>query len=107
MRGGGAGGRLELEDMARARLGLRFDSVDPNQPMLDLAVQREQSAGVAGYRVALHGGYVQTAPAGGCLTALRVCWLFAVCGTSSVYHGGVTLWDTVLRKQLSQDAHMQ
>lgn len=60
----GAGGGLELEDMARAHLGWRFDGVDPSQPMLDLAAQRLQSAGVPGDRVALHHGYVQSAPAG-------------------------------------------
>ncbi|RZJ09672.1 MAG: class I SAM-dependent methyltransferase [Acidovorax sp.] len=60
----GAGGGLELEDMARAHPGWRFDGVDPSQPMLDLAAQRLQSAGVSGDRVALHHGYVQGAPAG-------------------------------------------
>jgi|GEM_PF-24300 len=60
----GAGGGLELEDMARAHPGWRFDGVDPSQPMLDLAAQRLQSAGVPGDRVALHHGYVQSAPAG-------------------------------------------
>ena len=59
----GAGGGLELEDMARAHSGWRFDGVDPSQPMLDLAAQRLQSAGVPGDRVALHHGYVQSAPA--------------------------------------------
>ncbi len=60
----GAGGGLELEDIARAHPGWRFDGVDPSQPMLDLAAQRMQSAGVTGNRVALHHGYVQSAPAG-------------------------------------------
>ncbi|MBU0748415.1 MAG: class I SAM-dependent methyltransferase [Gammaproteobacteria bacterium] len=66
----GAGGGLELEDMALAHPGWRFDGVDPSQPMLDLAAQRLQRAGVAGVagvagdRVALHHGYVQSAPAG-------------------------------------------
>ncbi|MBY0409661.1 MAG: class I SAM-dependent methyltransferase [Burkholderiaceae bacterium] len=60
----GAGGGLELEDMAQAHPGWRFDGVDPSQPMLDLAVQRLQSAGVSNDRVALHHGYVQSAPAG-------------------------------------------
>jgi len=50
----GAGGGLELEDMALAHPGWRFDGVDPSQPMLDLAAQRLQSAGVPGDRVALH-----------------------------------------------------
>ena len=53
----GAGGGLELEDMALAHPGWRFDGVDPSQPMLDLAAQRLQSAGVPGDRVALHGGH--------------------------------------------------
>jgi len=60
----GAGGGLELEDMALAHPGWRFDGVDPSQPMLDLAAQRLGSAGVSGDRVALHHGYVQSAPAG-------------------------------------------
>ena len=61
----GAGGGLELEDMALAHPGWRFDGVDPSQPMLDLAAQRLQGAGVSGNdRVALHHGYVQSAPAG-------------------------------------------
>lgn len=60
----GAGGGLELEDMALAHPGWHFDGVDPSQPMLDLAGQRLQSAGVEGERVALHHGYVQSAPAG-------------------------------------------
>lgn len=54
----------ELEDIALAPPGWRFDGVDPSQPMLDLAAQRLQSAGVPGDRVALHYGYVQDAPAG-------------------------------------------
>ena len=60
----GAGGGLELEDMALAHPGWRFDGVDPSQPMLDLAAQRLQSAGVSDDRAALHHGYVQSAPAG-------------------------------------------
>lgn len=60
----GAGGGLELEDMALAHPGWRFDGVDPSQPMLDLAAQRLQCAGVPRDRVALHHGYVQSAPAG-------------------------------------------
>ena len=59
----GAGGGLELEDMARAHPGWRFDGVDPSLPMLDLAAQRLQSAGVSD-RVALHHGYMQSAPDG-------------------------------------------
>lgn len=60
----GAGGGPELEDMALAHPGWSFDGVDPSQPMLDLAAQRLQSAGVPGDRVALHHGYVHSAPAG-------------------------------------------
>ena len=60
----GAGGGLELEDMALAHPGWRFDGVDPSQPMLDLAAQRLQSAGVSNDRVALHHGFVQSAPDG-------------------------------------------
>ncbi len=61
----GAGGGLELQDMALAHPGWRLDGVDPSQPMLDLAAHRLQSAGVAGdRRVALHHGYVHSAPAG-------------------------------------------
>ncbi len=41
----GAGGGLELEDMALAHPGWRFDGVDPSQPMLDLAVQRRKALG--------------------------------------------------------------
>ncbi len=59
----GAGGGLELEDMARAHPGWRFDGVDPSQPMLDLAAQRLEAAGVSD-RVALHHGTMQSAPAG-------------------------------------------
>ena len=36
----GAGGGLELEDMALAHQGWRFDGVGPSQPMLGLAAQR-------------------------------------------------------------------
>ncbi|MFI8618543.1 class I SAM-dependent methyltransferase [Acidovorax sp. NPDC077693] len=55
---------LDLKEMARAHPGWRFDGVDPSQPMLDLAAQRLQSAELSGDRVALHHGYVQSAPAG-------------------------------------------
>lgn len=60
----GAGGGLELEDMALAHPGWRFDGVDPSQPMLDLAAQRLECVGVLNDRVALHHGYVQGTPAG-------------------------------------------
>jgi tRNA (cmo5U34)-methyltransferase len=60
----GAGGGLELEDMALAHPGWQLDGVDPSQPMLDLAAKRLQSAGVPGDRVALHHGTMQSAPAG-------------------------------------------
>ena len=50
--------------MALAHPGWHFDGVDPSQPMLDLAAQRLHSAGVPGDRVALHHGFVPSAPAG-------------------------------------------
>jgi tRNA (cmo5U34)-methyltransferase len=57
----GAGGGLELEDMAQANPGWQFDGVDPSAAMLDLAARR---LGPIASRVALHEGYVQDAPAG-------------------------------------------
>lgn len=57
----GAGGGLELEDLALANPGWRIDGVDPSAPMLDLAAQR---LGPLKSRVALHEGYVQNAPEG-------------------------------------------
>jgi tRNA (cmo5U34)-methyltransferase len=57
----GAGGGLEVEDLARAKPGWTLDGVDPSGPMLELASQR---LGPLMSRVTLHEGYVQDAPAG-------------------------------------------
>ncbi|WP_418124953.1 class I SAM-dependent methyltransferase [Variovorax sp. 160MFSha2.1] len=57
----GAGGGLEVEDLARANPDWTLDGVDPSGPMLELASQR---LGPLMSRVALHEGYVQDAPAG-------------------------------------------
>ena len=59
----GAGGGLELENMARSNTGWRFDGMDPSQPMLAPAAQRLESAGVSD-RVALQHSTVQSAPVG-------------------------------------------
>lgn len=56
----GAGGGLELEDLAKAHTGWQFDGVDPSAAMLDLAARR---LGPLTSRVTLHEGYVQDAPA--------------------------------------------
>lgn len=55
----GAGGGLELEALAKAHPGWRFDGVDPSAPMLELAARR---LGPLGERVRLHQGYVQDVP---------------------------------------------
>ncbi|MDN6884689.1 methyltransferase domain-containing protein [Variovorax sp. CAN2819] len=57
----GAGGGLEVEDLARANPGWTLDGIDPSGPMLELASQR---LGPLMSRVTLHEGYVQDAPAG-------------------------------------------
>ncbi|MDP9602297.1 class I SAM-dependent methyltransferase [Variovorax sp. NFACC27] len=57
----GAGGGLEVEDLAQANPAWTIDGVDPSGPMLELAAQR---LGPLMSRVALHEGYVQDAPAG-------------------------------------------
>lgn len=57
----GAGGGLEIEDLAQAHPGWTVDGVDPSGPMLELAAQR---LGSLLHRVALHEAYVQDAPAG-------------------------------------------
>jgi len=57
----GAGGGLEVEDLARANPGWTLDGVDPSGPMLELASQR---LGPLMSRVRLHESYVQDAPAG-------------------------------------------
>jgi tRNA (cmo5U34)-methyltransferase len=58
----GAGGGLELEDLALANPEWKIDGVDPSAPMLELAARRLGPALLP--RVALHEGYVQDAPAG-------------------------------------------
>jgi tRNA (cmo5U34)-methyltransferase len=57
----GAGGGLEMEDLALANPGWTIDGVDPSGPMLELAASR---LGPLMSRMALHEGYVQDAPAG-------------------------------------------
>ncbi len=57
----GAGGGLEVEDLAQANPEWTLDGVDPSGPMLELASQR---LGPLMSRVTLHEGYVQDAPAG-------------------------------------------
>ena len=68
----GAGGGLELEDMARAHSGWRFDGVDPSQPMLDLAAQRLQRRACQATAWRYTKG-VCRAHRPGRLMALRVC----------------------------------
>lgn len=67
------------EDMARSHAGWQFNSVNPSQPMLDLAARRLASTGASG-RVALHHGCTERT-AQGRLMALRVCRLFTLCRT--------------------------
>lgn len=57
----GAGGGLELKALAEMQPGWRFDGVDPSAEMLELArtALDEHSA-----RVALHQGYIDSAPEG-------------------------------------------
>lgn len=57
----GAGGGLELQALAAAQPGWRFDGVDPSAAMLDLA---RQTAAEAMARVTLHEGYIDIAPEG-------------------------------------------
>jgi tRNA (cmo5U34)-methyltransferase len=57
----GAGGGLELRALAGARAGWRFDGVDPSPEMLALA---EQATMPYAQRVALHRGYIDSAPVG-------------------------------------------
>jgi tRNA (cmo5U34)-methyltransferase len=57
----GAGGGLELEHLADAHPGWRFDGVDPSAEMLGLA---EATVGRFGPRIRLHEGYVDAAPDG-------------------------------------------
>ena len=57
----GAGGGAEIATFARLQPQWRFTGVDPAAPMLDLA---RETLGAAMSRVALHEGYVDTAPEG-------------------------------------------
>lgn len=57
----GAGGGLELRALAEAQPGLLFDGVDPSDAMLALAAE---TVGPYRDRVALHNGYIDTAPEG-------------------------------------------
>lgn len=57
----GAGGGLEIKALADAHPQWSFDGVDPSGPMLRLA---ENTILPHGARVALHEGYIDTAPAG-------------------------------------------
>jgi len=57
----GAGGGLELKAFAEAQPGWRFCGVDPSAEMLGLA---ERTLGSSASRVALHAGYIDSAPAG-------------------------------------------
>lgn len=57
----GAGGGLEMEDLALANPAWTFDGIDPSAPMLELAALRLHALMP---RMALHEGYVQDAPPG-------------------------------------------
>ncbi len=57
----GAGGGLELEHLAAAHAGWEFDGIDPSAQMLRLA---EATTEPFAARIALHEGYVDSAPAG-------------------------------------------
>jgi tRNA (cmo5U34)-methyltransferase len=57
----GAGGGLELRALAEAQPGWRFDGVDPSADMLRLA---EQATAPFASRIALHEGYIDSAPDG-------------------------------------------
>ena len=57
----GAGGGLEMEDLALANPEWTIDGVDPSGPMLERAASR---LGPLMSRMALHEGYVQDAPDG-------------------------------------------
>lgn len=57
----GAGGGAELHAFAQAHPGWRFVGVDPSEPMLQMA---HATLGPLATRVALHQGYVHTAPTG-------------------------------------------
>jgi tRNA (cmo5U34)-methyltransferase len=57
----GAGGGLELQAMADAQQGWRFDGVDPSADMLALAAR---TAAQHIDRITLHEGYIDSAPLG-------------------------------------------
>lgn len=57
----GAGGGLELKALGEAHAGWRFDGVDPSADMLRVA---EHNAAAVRDRMALHEGYVDSAPDG-------------------------------------------
>ncbi len=57
----GAGGGLEIKAFAEARLGWRFDGVDPSVAMLDLA---RMTLGSLLTRACLHHGLIDVAPEG-------------------------------------------
>jgi tRNA (cmo5U34)-methyltransferase len=57
----GAGGGLELKVFAEAHPHWTFDGVDPAEPMLDLA---RSTLGDLIDRIALHTGYIDSAPTG-------------------------------------------
>lgn len=57
----GAGGGMELKELAQAHPQWRFVGVDPSRPMLDLA---EATLGPLLARVELHHGLTETAPTG-------------------------------------------
>lgn len=57
----GAGGGLELQAFAAMQPGWRFDGVDPSSEMLRLA---SATLGELASRVALHHGYIDSAPEG-------------------------------------------
>jgi len=57
----GAGGGMELKELAQTYPQWHFVGVDPSKPMLELA---EATLGPLAARVELHHGYTETAPAG-------------------------------------------
>ena len=57
----GAGGGMELTELAQTYPQWHFVGVDPSKPMLDLA---EATLGPLATRVELHHGYTETAPTG-------------------------------------------
>src|SRR5437899_9066311 len=55
----GAGGGMELKELAQAQPNWRFVGVDPSEPMLVLA---KAALGPLAARANLHHGYTETAP---------------------------------------------